>query len=265
MKYAFAVVLLVLAMALSGCRGLGQTPPPTALNPDALATANALTANAPPPGYETRAFPTVDAGLSDIQGYRYTLEVRFEGVRDSDLVPITGLIRAEVWWDGIAPARRVVLRASGEAFAAEPQNLEAVRIVDAYYLVDENGRCLINADEAAQAIAALDAGSLIGGVEEVPYTGVGARLNGIEALRYDVTPEDVVIPSIVLGAGSTVALTGEVWLTPVYDVVVRYYANLDVSGVRLFEGEATVSGQLFIRYDVYDLGEVPNISIPYGC
>jgi len=54
-------------------------------------------------------------------------------------------------------------------------------------------------------------------------------------------------------------------VTPEPGVVVRYYANVDVAGVRLLDGTQAVSGQLFIRYDLFDIGVIPNISIPYGC
>lgn len=254
-----------LIVILAGCSGLGQTPPPTPLDVDSLGTAIVLTENAPPPGLETVTFDAVDGGLEALQGYRYTLEVRFEGMVDSDLTPTTGTIQAEVWWDGLAPARRVRLKAAGAAFASDPRELEAVRIVDDYYLVDQNGRCSASLQEAARGVADLEAGTLIGGVTGAEYSQTRATLNGLDAYRYRVTPANATLPPIELLEGGGLELDGELWVNPQSGVVVRYYANVTLSHVTLFESEVPVSGDLFIRYDVFDLDVVPNISIPFGC
>lgn len=260
------LLLSILLLATGGCRGLGQTPPPSPFDPESLATALALTENAPPPGFETVAFPAVDEGLSELSGYHYRLEMRFEGVLDRDSQSsTTGHILAEVWWDGIAPARRVVLEAEGDSFVAEPRRLEGVRLGEDYYLVDGEGRCLMNVTETARAVANLDAGSLIGGVTEAAYSGTQAVLNGVQAYRYDVTVQNATLPAIYLVEDSGLDVTGELWVAPEYHAVVRYYANVAVSNVRLFESDLPVSGQVFIRYDMFDLDVVPNISIPYGC
>lgn len=254
-----------LILILAGCSGLGQTPPPTPLDVDSLGTAIVLTENAPPAGLETVSYEVVDRGLDDLQGYRYTLEVRFEGMVDSDLTATTGTIQAEVWWDGIAPARRVRLAAAGAAFASDPRQLEAVRITDSYYLVDQNGRCSASLQEAARGVADLDAGTLIGGVAEAAYSSTRATLNGVDAYRYTVTPANAILPPVGLLEGGGLELDGELWVNPQSGVVVRYYANVTLSHVTLFESEIPVSGELFIRYDVFDLDVVPNISIPFGC
>ncbi|MBN1964093.1 MAG: hypothetical protein JW910_05570, partial [Anaerolineae bacterium] len=84
-------LVLVLAGALvSGCEGLGQTPPPTPYDINSLGTALALTENAPPPGFETVAFDRIDDGLAELSGYRYVLEMRFEGTFDRDRQPTSG-------------------------------------------------------------------------------------------------------------------------------------------------------------------------------
>lgn len=259
---------LLLVLLLSGCRGLGQTPPPTPFDIDSLGTALALTENAPPPGFESVVFSLIDDGLADLPGYRYVIEMRFEGTFDRDRQPASGLIRAEAWWDGLAPARRVTMVAEGAAFVPEPRQLEGVRIVEDYYLVDAQGRCLVNVPDTARGVANLDAGSLFGGVGQVFYSGTQAVLNNVQAYRYDVPPAAAAFPAIVTNDSSALDMLGELWVAPEvgeHGVVVRYYVNADVRHVQLFEGEQPVSGQVFIRYDVFDLGVVPNISIPFGC
>lgn len=265
MRLVRILVLTVFVVVVSACSGLGQTPPPPPYSPESLATALKLTENAPPPGLERADFEAIDAGLDDVDGYRYVLEVRFEGVFDDTLEATAGFVRTEVWWDAIAPARRVVLDAEGALFASEPRDLEAVRIGDDYYLVNETGRCLLNVDDTARAVAGLRVGSLLGGVEDTPYAGIQAVLNGQQAYRFNLTAGAVQLPLIHRGDDSVVQLTGEFWVMPAPYLVNRFYANVDVSRVTLLEGTRTVSGQVFIRYDVFDLGAVPNISIPYGC
>jgi len=265
MRKRFAA-LAVLVILLAGCRGLGQTPPPPPFDPDSLATALALTAAAPPPGFGTVAFPAVDDRLDDLSGYRYTVEMRFEGAFGQTSRQTSGYIRAEVWWDDVAQARRVVLVAEGDSFVSEPRRFEGVRLGDAYYLVDASGRCLLNVEDTARTIAGLEAGTLIGGVTAAPYSGTHAVLNGVEAYRYDVALPGMTLPAVHAIENSALQLSsGELWVAPLHNVVVRYYANVDVTNVRLFESQLPVTGQVFIRYDVYDLGVAQNISIPFGC
>ncbi|MFC1959859.1 hypothetical protein ACFLYO_04035 [Chloroflexota bacterium] len=265
MNRQIKLLILVMTLLLSACDGLGQTPPPPPYSIESLGTAVVLTENAPPTGYDAVAFPLVDAGLSALPGYHYVLSLRFEGNFDDDRTATTGHIQAEVWWDSIAPARRVLLDAGGDAFTMEARQFEAVRMGEDYYLVNAEGLCLSNVAETARGVALLDAGSLIGGVAEAPYSGTQAVLNSVQAFRYDVSSAAATLPLIQADDASTVELTGELWVAPENAAVVRYYANVDVSRVRLFESDRSVSGQLFLRYDVYDVGVVPNISIPYGC
>ncbi len=256
---------LLTLLFLSSCRGLGQTPPPPPYSVESLGTSLALTENAPPPGFEKVSFPGVEQGLQALPGYHYLLDLRFNGAFVDDGQLVSGHIQAEVWWDSVAPARRVVLQAEGEAFAAANQQLEGVRIGENYYLVDNSERCLTNVEDAARGVADLDAGSMIGGVVEGIYSGTQAVLNNIQAYRYDVTAQSARLPMIRLEEDSEISLTGELWVSPEYNVVIRYYANLDVSNIRLSDAGRPVSGQLFIRFDLSDVGQVPNISIPYGC
>ena len=258
-------MLLGAVLSLAACSRLGETPPPTAMDVDSLGTAIVLTENAPPAGFEQMTLAQIDQGLSDLEGYHYTLELRFEGVVDATLAQTTGHIRAEVWWDGIAPARRVILDAGGDAFASEPRQFEGVRLGEDYYLVDSQGRCLVNVEETAQGVADLDAGSLLGGVTQAPYDNVHAVINAIDAYRFGVTPAIMDFPALTLREGGALEGSGELWVHADPGIAVRYYANLDVSHGAFFGAQIPVSGVIYLRYDLLDFSVVPNISIPYGC
>jgi hypothetical protein len=45
----------------------------------------------------------------------------------------------------------------------------------------------------------------------------------------------------------------------------RYYLTMDVENVTLFSSTLPVTGTLTLQYDLYDVGIVPNISVPFGC
>ena len=47
--------------------------------------------------------------------------------------------------------------------------------------------------------------------------------------------------------------------------VVRFYVNLDVENAFIFDRQLPVTGQVILRYDLYDIGVVPNITVPFGC
>jgi hypothetical protein len=67
------------------------------------------------------------------------------------------------------------------------------------------------------------------------------------------------------GGAITMAAPGEIWVAPQHNVVVRFYVTLNVQNVYLFDRQLPVTGQVIIRYDLYDIGVPQNISVPFGC
>jgi hypothetical protein len=66
--------------------------------------------------------------------------------------------------------------------------------------------------------------------------------------------------------GGGVRLTGgEIWVAPALKAAVRFYVNLDVDNAIIFDRQIPVSGQVILRYDLYDVGVIPNITVPFGC
>ncbi|HVU11656.1 MAG TPA: hypothetical protein VHD90_10270, partial [Phototrophicaceae bacterium] len=59
--------------------------------------------------------------------------------------------------------------------------------------------------------------------------------------------------------------SGELWISPSPHAVVRFYLNLDVDNVVIFDQQLPVTGQIQIRYDLYDIGNAFNITTPFGC
>lgn len=262
MKYW--LMLLLLLAACSGQRGQRPEDLPTPASIEGLATAQFLTQNAPPPGYEVPlSVPQVDANLNALAGWRYIVHLEFDGVFANTPRETSATANAEVWYRQLGTARRVVVSTSGELLGAEGNAFEAVRLGSDAFLV-RNNVCSGGADAATAAN--LNAGELVGGVNRAMFDNARATLNGEEAWRYAFTTADLNLPSIRLADEGSLSLTGgELWFAPAHEAVVRFYVNLDVSNAIIFDRQLPVTGQVILRYDLYEVGVEPNITVPFGC
>jgi hypothetical protein len=265
-------VLLRLVMAtvagalISGCtRGqqLGDIPTQAAF--DSLATAQYFTENAPPPGFrESVSFPEVDANQNAMIGGHYVVQLEFNGVFARTPRQTTAHASAEVWFNQVGSSRRVVVQITGEMLGRQDKNFEAVRLGPDPFLVQDN-QCLTKGDDANTA-ADLRAGTLVGGVTRATPTGRHATVNGEDSWEYIFTTPDLNLPSIHLADDGSVSMTsGELWVAPSQDAVVRFYVNLDVTNAIIFDRQLPVTGQVIIRYDLSDAGKTTNITVPFGC
>lgn len=274
LKWIRLFSLLLVVMLLAACRERGKTldDVPTRIpSVDALATADMLTANAPPPGYrESVSFPQVDDNLPRLESWRYEVLMAFDGVFAGTPRPVTGRTTAQVWFRQLGPTRRVVIEGEGELVAQEEGVvLEGVRLGSDTFLVRDN-TCLGDAGGDAAVLADLRAGDLIGGVTEAIPAGAKGTINGEEVWRYDFTQEELVLPQIDLGdRGSIIAMSGELWVAPEHDAVIRFYLTLNVENAFVFNLDdpdaLPVTGTVTLRYDLYDIGVDPNITQPFGC
>jgi hypothetical protein len=261
-------LLLFFIFALAACnsqRGqtLEQIPTPAQIN--RLATAQYLTQNAPPPDYRgPAAIPEVDAGLSDLPGARYIVHLEFNGVFANTPRQTNASANAEVWLRQIGSARRVIVSTSGELLGKENNAFEAVRLGPDAFMVRQN-TCLAKASDAEVA-ADLRAGTLVGGVKRAVPTGRRATINNEDSWEYSFIAGDLNLPSIRFAEGGSLnASSGELWIAPKHHAVVRLYVNLDVTNAIIFDRQLPVTGQVILRYDLYDVGIAPNITVPYGC
>lgn len=262
-------VFFALLIALTGCATRDITPEalPTRADINALATEIVLTENAPPAGFSSVAFPRIDNRLDDLNGWRYSAEFIFEGVFTSTTRTAYAETRVDVSYDRIGSARRVVayIESNLQGDETEPVNYEAVQLGPDYFLV-RDGNCLTNAEDDARVVADLSAGLLIGGVNQAQNSIQRAVINSENAWRYTFMLEDMLLPSIGLTDTSEIlSMTGDLWVAPEHNAVIRYYVNLDVENVTIFGSTAPVSGTVLMRYDLYDVGTVPNLAVPFGC
>ncbi len=257
---------------LAGCTGQrGQTLEgiPTVASIQSVeqaATAAVMTENAPPVGFrDTVSFPEVDAKLLELPGWRYIVTLEFNGVFARTPRETSATARAEIWFNQLGSARRILVETSGELIGQEENAAyEAVKLGPDAFLVRDN-TCLSNAGADADTAANLRAGLLVGGVTSATPTGRRATLNGEEAWEYAFTQDALNLPSIRLDEGGKMTANGELWVSPEDNAVVRFYVNLDVENAFIFDRQLPVSGQVILRYDLYDIGVVPNITVPFGC
>lgn len=269
---SFAIFTLILIPYLTACVGQrGQTLEgiPTVASIESVeqaATAAVMTQNAPPEGFrDTISFPEVDERLLELPGWRYIVTLEFDGVFARTPRETTATARAEVWFNQLGSARRLLVETSGELIGREENAVyEAVRLGPDAFLVRDN-TCLSNAGADAETAANLRAGLLVGGVSNATPTGRRATLNGEEAWEYAFTQDALNLPSIRLEADGKMTANGELWVAPEKNAVVRFYVNLDVENAYIFDRQLPVSGQVILRYDLYDIGVVPNITVPFGC
>jgi len=260
---------IVLGMLASCSTQRGQTLEdlPTRADMVEAATAQFLTENAPPEGFrESVSFPEVDAGLNELPGWHYVVNLEFDGVFARTPRETTATASADVWFNQLGSARRVVVNTSGELIGRqENTQYEAVRLGPDAFLVQGN-TCLSNAEQDAQTAANLRAGELVGGIQRATPTGLHATLNNEEAWQYTFSASDLNLPSIHLSDEGQLLLNGgELWVAPARNAVIRFYVNLNVTNAIIFDRQLPVTGTVIIRYDLFDIGVAPNITVPFGC
>jgi len=266
-------LFLCCVLVLTACRERGLTLDdlPTPITPSARGTEIVLTENAPPPNFGTVSFPRIDERLAKLSGWHYTVDMEFDGVFTQVDRRVYGRVTAEVWYNQIASARRVIVKSEGDLLGLEdPEQYEAVELGPDDFLV-ERGTCLTSTGNEADLVASIGAGSLVGGVNTAPAAGQPQqRINDEDVWRYTLNFDQLNLPQLSLTPDSKIlAFNGELWVAPEHDAVVRYYMTIDVENALVFtnvlETALPVTGRLIVRYDLYDIGDLPNITVPFGC
>lgn len=240
---------------------------PTVAAPEAVATSLVLTRNAPPTGFDSVSFPTIDANLTRLSGWHYEMSFEFEGVFSRTPRTLAVSTNADVFYNQVSSQRRILanIDLTDLRESSPPRSYEAVRLGPDVFLVEDN-RCISNSTSPAIETAAdLSAGSLLGGVQTATTAAQQAVINGEEVWRYDIQPDQLVLPSVDLSDGRITGLSGELWVAPEHNAVVRYYLTLNVENASIFGSTLPVDGRVLLRYDLYDIGVVPNLSVPFGC
>ena len=268
MRFTLARLLACLFIAVLAAGCLPEPKPiPTVTTLEMLRTAQYLTQNAPPPGFERGVqFPRIDDSLSNIPSWHYIVSLSFDGVYAGSEEKAKGMISAEIFSNELSGERRVLLKASGAVFGSTERDVEGVRISNDYYLVDQNKVCTkVNDSEAEKKVADLSAGSLVGGVKNATPTGERKAISNFKIWEYTFLPEDVVLPAFDLSkSGKFTIAAGDLWVSPADKAVYEYNITLNVENAVL-QGDRPLTGQIRAAYQLLETGTAYNIAIPYGC
>lgn len=260
-----SMLFLMILFLFSACQEKeAQVPLPTEAKPEEVQTAIIKTQNAPPPGFDSIAFNPIDYNREKLPGWAFEVTVTFTGQYTATGEEATGYMLMRVWENSVLRQRRVLLQFDGEALSGSVTRIEAVRVENDFYLVDSNRICTIN-NEAAQDIATLSAGRIVGGFTLAIPTGRVDQILGFPAYQYGFDKNNLQI-SIFQEQPSTVdILGGEAWLIPELNVVGRFGVGMNVHNAKILFGENAVTGELNYQYNLVDVNETQDIAIPNGC
>ncbi|MGB7339712.1 MAG: hypothetical protein WBC91_12535 [Phototrophicaceae bacterium] len=263
MKHLWGLIGLIL---LAGCTATNNPPVlPTLAQPEAIATGLVLTENAPPPGFDTVSFPNIDANLERLSGWRYEMFFSLDGVFARTPRSTGASTQASVTYDQVGSKRRIeaIIDVDLED-VAEPIAYEGVRLGPDTFLI-RDGRCSSNTPNA-ELLADLSAGRLLGGVASATTAIRAEQINGQDVWLYRFLAEDLILPNVQIGdEGRLLSMVGELWVAPEHNVVVRYNVTLEVENATIFDQALPISGTINMQYNLFDIGVVPNISVPNGC
>jgi hypothetical protein len=261
------VVIVIAAVFLSACVPTSSALP-TVSSVEMVQTAIVLTQNAPPPGFNSVAYPTLDARLVRQPSWHADVSVSFDGIDATTKQPLTAKLDAQIFSNELASTRRVLFTASGSALGVtEERSAEAVRLGNDYYWVLQNPTvCAAVTDPARRRIADLTAASLLGGIKNATATGQRDTINNLPVWEYTFASDDISLPLVHFDqVGTSTIAAGSLWIAPSVDAVARLTLTVNVENVRLLEGQQPVTGQLRITYELKDVGTPLNISVPFGC
>lgn len=259
------ILTLLLLLLVSACQEKqNNVPLPTQARPEEVETAIIKTQNAPPAGFESIAFNPIDFNRETLPQLVVEITVSFSGQYTQTGETANGYLIMRIWEDNVQRRRRVLLQFEGEALSGGVSRIEAVRIENDFYLLDVNRICTTN-NAAAQDIATLTAGRIVGGFTLAIPTGRIDQINELPAYQYGFDKANLQV-SIFQEQPSTVEiLGGEAWLIPQQNVIGRFGVAMNVHNAKILFGETPVTGELNYQYNLLDQSEYQDISIPNGC
>jgi len=218
----------------------------------------------PPPGPDDAGgeitfglgpFDLVDpaAGLADLSGYRATLTISFDGMRD-------GL--AEQWtrsYEVLArqedpPARQVMIRSSGLEAGGLSFEVWLAEIGGVHYERLEDGSCAASLAAKGGSFAKMwEPARFLSGLIGAEEAGT-EMVSGISANHYTFDEN-------AFGEAGIAETTGAVWVAP-EGYVVRYTSSTQGGADYFGEG---IEGTIIWEYELSDIGQPAAIALPEDC
>lgn len=258
--------IFLMLVILVGCNRDNPNVLPTVAEPNAIATALVLTEYAPPVGFDSISFPRIDANTELLSGWRAEMNFSFTGVYARTTREAAAAIQAQAYYDQVGSARRVVATVNNSLEEnAEAVAFEGVQLGSDVFLVREEA-CILASENDARLLAELSAGDLIGGVNNANVQPQIRTINGERVWLYSFQASDLNLTNVQIPSdGRILSMNGELWFSPERDAVVRFYLTMQVENALLLAQSLPVTGQIVMAYDLFEIGTVPNISVPFGC
>lgn len=269
--WGLIATVLLASMLLAACDSIlgdNAEPSPTIFDQsfEEYQTSLPFTVNAPTPGFESVSFPEIDDNLPTVSYTKFDVTVTFDGYYTDTSEPVNGYMRLTAWNDEFNGSRQIQIEFEGDVFSGGASNLDVVRIVNQYYMINPNGVCITDPGQVSE-LANIRAGQLIGGIEYAEPTSNVEEIDGIQTWQYGFDEQFINPPAIQFeGENNEIDyLAGAIWVSPEYNIVMRYTVEMNVHRATLLFGERPVTGRILYQYDVDVLEEPPAISIPNRC
>jgi hypothetical protein len=202
---------------------------------------------------------SLNQGLSGLDSYTSTLKVTMEGAKDDGTTT----------HQEITISQKINRTQDASDFSmttvedqSDPQVFESLQINSDTYLLgtDETGGCMyFGSSDAASPVdnIAFTPQDIVGTFENSDLIKKGEQVNGVSTNHYKVTS------GYVFGIlGST---SGEAWISPDGDYVVRYVGQAEVSETTTLLSTAVVNGQMTWEYNLTDINSLGEIPVPDAC
>jgi hypothetical protein len=270
------IVIMIAAMVLAACgggaapSGGAQTAPtepsskPAESKPAAQATQPP--AEMPPAGKveeptsEPLVLSNVTAGLGELNSYKASFSMTFEGKEDGQPKTSTLAFMEEFVKD--PPAKRTVITGFGAMMGgagntdSSEGGIESIEVGGKQYSKMGDICTQITAESGPQANTMLDPNSIIGGVRGAQRVG-DETINGVPTAHYKLDVSGLETMGYLNG-------NGDVWVAEPGNYVVKY--TFQATGTdKWFGGSSNTEGTIKWDYEVSDINQPIDIQAPADC
>ena len=271
-KWIPIVVIMIVALVLSACGGGAPTTAPEATRqpaeskpaaqPTRPSAEQPAAVDSPTATPEAFKLDNVTAGLGELNSYKATFSMTFEGKEDGQ--PKTGTMAFAEEFVKDPPAKRTVITGMGAMFGGDtgtptpgqPAGIESIEVGGKQYSKMGDICTQITAESGPQANTMLDPNSIIGGVRGARRVG-NETVNGVPTVHYKLDVSGLETLGYLNG-------DGDVWVADPGNYVVKY--TFQATGTDKFFGSGSnTDGTIKWDYEVTDINQPINIQPPADC
>lgn len=268
------VVIMIAALVLAACGGgaapsggaqTAATEPssqPAENKPAAQPTqapAEKPAAVEPTDEPETLELTNVTAGLNELNSYKASFSMTFEGKEDGQAKNSTLAFTEEFVKE--PPAKRTIITGFGSMLGGAGSNtsegaIESIEVGGKQYSRMGDICTQLTPDSGPQATTMMDPNSVIGGVRGAQRVG-NETINGVPTVHYKIDVTGLEAMGYLNG-------DGDVWVAESGNYVVKYTFQATGSN-KLFGGSSDSEGTVKWTYEITDVNQPIDIQAPADC